>query len=353
METNRIVSLLTHFSIPDREYSYESSSSGFIHTSYFISTAGEPQYVLQKFNTTIFQDPQAVYFNFKQITPYLTSPSYEHFEWILTKDQLAYYKDGEGQLWRLLSYVSDSVELRAIHTPKEAFECGKLLGRFHKQLESADPHKLQVPIPGFHDVHLRWKDLEHAIQTGIPQRIKAIRAKMKKFDWLREYVMQKPVDLRLRVCHNDTKLSNILFHKDTNTGLCFVDLDTLMPGYLFHDFGDLARTVLAPHAEDTDKIHPQVINEELLIALLNGIRDSGLPIQEKEVASLTYGLITLPFLHGIRALTDYLLGDQYYSVSHPEQNRNRALNLLGFAQSCFLKKEELDLQIHEILSTST
>ena len=36
--------------------------------------------------------------------------------------------------------------------------------------------------------------------------------------------------LPLRVTHNDTKLNNILFDKNTGEGLCIIDLDTIMPG---------------------------------------------------------------------------------------------------------------------------
>ena len=353
METNPVVSLLSHFSIPERIYECSPSSSGFIHSSYIVSSAGKSVYVLQQFNNEIFKDPQAVYSNFVKVSTYLTAPSYRHFNWITTRDEHAYYQDRESHLWRLLSYVPDSMELKAISSSKDANECGKLLGLFHKQLLPAHAKFFKTPLPDFHDIHVRWKDLENAFQSGIPERIETIKAEIKNLEQLKEYALNIPNDLPLRICHNDTKLSNILFHEKTHEALCFVDLDTIMPGHLYHDFGDLVRTVIAPNSEDAGQVWVQIINRDYLGSLLKGIRASGFQVPEEDIPSLTYGMITLPLLHGIRALTDYVVGDRYYSVSHPEQNRYRAQNLLNFAQACLEIKEGLDQQIRTVLSGTT
>ena len=139
MEAKAIVSLLAHFSVPEQDYSYAASATGFIHESGIIASAGKPLYILQKFNTRIFQDPLAVFSNFKKVTPYLKSPWYTHFDWIPTKDQSAFYTDEESRLWRLLSYVTDSTGMQGGHNRREAFSWGRLLGKFHKILDQADP----------------------------------------------------------------------------------------------------------------------------------------------------------------------------------------------------------------------
>lgn len=353
METDPIVSLLFHFSIPERIYTCRPSSSGFIHSSYMVSCGDQTLFVLQKFNSAIFKDPQEVYSNFKKISRHLTDPSYSHFDWIQTKDHHAFYKDKEGHLWRLLSYVPDSVELKEIKSGQQAYECGKLLGLFHKQLATPSADTFTSTLPDFHDLGVRWQELETALQSGMPDRIDIIKTELKNLRQLKEYALNVPKELPLRVCHNDTKLSNILFHNNTHKGLCFVDLDTVMPGHLYYDFGDLVRTVITPDSEDPGQIKEQSVNTDHLSSLLEGIRVSGFQIPEQEISSLTYGMIAMPFLHGIRALTDYVLGDRYYNVSHPQQNRYRALNLLGLAQACFEKKEDLDRQIRTALSGTT
>lgn len=56
--------------------------------------------------------------------------------------------------------------------------------------------------------------------------------------------------LPLRVTHNDTKLNNILFDRDSNVGICIIDLDTVMPGLSLYDFGDSIRFGANTAAED-------------------------------------------------------------------------------------------------------
>ena len=328
------------------------SASGFIHASGVVYAMGKPCYILQKFNTTIFEDTEAIYHNFQQASAYLIDPLYKHFDWILTNSQSPFYQDTEGCIWRLLSFVQESTELKQIRTEQETYSCGRLLGLFHKQVAAGDATSLKVIIPDFQNIPKRWKELESALETGLPERIEKIRSELVQLKDLKKYVLVEPKEIPNRICHNDTKLSNLLFHEKTHEALCFVDLDTLMPGHLYHDFGDLARCVIAPFSEDTQHVYEQELNTTFFTSLLEGIKSSGFKIQKEEVLSLTYGLISMPFLHGVRALTDYILGDLYYKVSHPEQNLYRALNLLGVARECFLRKEELDREIKMTLGSS-
>lgn len=47
---------------------------------------------------------------------------------------------------------------------------------------------------------------------------------------------------------------------------------------------------------------------------------------EAEVNSLASGVLLLPFIMGLRFLTDYIEGDHYYKISFPDHNiyRSRA-----------------------------
>ena len=44
-----------------------------------------------------------------------------------------------------------------------------------------------------------------------------------------------------RVCHCDTKVNNMMFDED-GTVLCVIDLDTVMPSFIFSDYGDFLRS---------------------------------------------------------------------------------------------------------------
>ena len=54
----------------------------------------------------------------------------------------------------------------------------------------------------------------------------------------------------MRIAHNDAKIANVLLDDLTGKAGCVVDLDTVMPGSLLHDFGDLVRSMTSPTAED-------------------------------------------------------------------------------------------------------
>ena len=58
-----------------------------------------------------------------------------------------------------------------------------------------------------------------------------------------------------RICHCDTKVSNMLFDKDGKV-LCVIDLDTTMPSFVFSDFGDFLRSAgnTAPEDEPDERI---------------------------------------------------------------------------------------------------
>lgn len=342
MEQKVILSLLPHFSILEKTYSVREIPSGYIHSSYILLNKGSATYILQQFNTQIFEDPQAVYHNFKEVSTHLTAFPYRHYDWKLTKDNAPFFTDHEGQLWRLLAFVPDSTEIKQVTSEREALTCGKLLGLFHRQLAPANVDAFRIPIPNFHDLPSRWLAFEAALQSGITKRKQKVKFVLDELYELRDFVRKAPEGIPLRVCHNDTKLSNILFHKDTHEGLCFVDLDTLMPGYFYHDFGDMARNIVVQHSENHDRVVEPEFNEKFYKATIAGIKSSGLVLMETEIQSLSYGLVLMPFLHSIRAFTDYLLGDLYYKVAHAEQNLNRGKNLLLFSKSSLERKNQLD-----------
>ena len=156
---------------------------------------------------------------------------------------------------------------------------------------------------------------------------------MERIDDLAAVCQAIPLDrMPVRVCHNDPKLSNVLYDASGTRGLCLIDLDTLMPGYLIHDFGEAARAIITEVPED----HPQFETMELKLgqfaAFVGGFASGELSTEEAEREWLPYGLVLMPLLNGIRALADYLQGDIYYRIEYPEQNLNRARCLLQLAK---------------------
>ncbi|MGB3150242.1 MAG: phosphotransferase, partial [Maribacter sp.] len=148
-------------------------------------------------------------------------------------------------------------------------------------------------------------------------------------------VQLKEIDfaqIPLRICHNDTKLNNILFSKISGKALCLIDLDTLMKGYFFYDFGDAVRTIANTAPEDERDNNKITFNKSLFSAFIKGLADNGLFLLKEELDSLCFGAVFMPFIHGLRALTDYLNNDRYYKTTYENQNLDRCSSLFNFTQ---------------------
>ena len=140
--------------------------------------------------------------------------------------------------------------------------------------------------------------------------------------------MKKSGGLPLRVTHNDTKAGNVLFDKDTNKALAVIDLDTVMPGTILSDFGDMVRT-FAPDREEDDPEAVQ-LREDILDALTEGFLSQTADfLTETERKYLLYGAAWMTGEQALRFLTDWLAGDVYYKIQNPEHNLVRARNQLA------------------------
>ena len=64
-----------------------------------------------------------------------------------------------------------------------------------------------------------------------------------------------------RITHNDTKFNNVLFDSKTDTALCIIDFDTIMPGAVAYDYGDGIRSAAPTQSEDT--MTPEMVRLDL------------------------------------------------------------------------------------------
>jgi hypothetical protein len=137
-----------------------------------------------------------------------------------------------------------------------------------------------------------------------------------------------------RICHNDTKMNNILIDDKDNQVRCVVDLDTVMPGTSLFDLGDLIRTVTTRAEEDEQDLTRVEFDPAYFEALLDGYvseAEEFLTPREKEWLAESGRNITQ--IMGLRFLTDYLEGDHYYRVSRPSHNLDRCRNQIALIRS--------------------
>ncbi len=129
-----------------------------------------------------------------------------------------------------------------------------------------------------------------------------------------------------RICHCDTKVNNMLFDKDGNV-LCIIDLDTVMPSFVFSDFGDFLRSAANTGAEDDPDLGNIHFNMEVFASFLKGyLEGTSSFLTPLEKSLLPYAATLFPYMQAVRFFADYINGDTYYKVRHPEHNlvRTRA-----------------------------
>ncbi len=321
----------------------EPVSEGYINDTFKVYIGEQPAYILQRINTEVFGDTAALMGNLEAVLPRLQAPDYTPLELIRTRHGRGWATDTDQNAWRMYRYIPGSRTLQAATRPAVAREAGRILGRFHQLAEAVPAASLKCTLPRFHDLAWRLEQLGEAEAIGAADRLAAAAPWTALARELASQCEAIPWEqLPLRVCHNDTKLSNILFDAESDRALCLIDLDTLMPGYLLYDVGDAVRTLMNPLPEDHGNWEAIQLRPDLFRAFVQGLRQSGLALHPAERPALAYGAVLMPLLHGIRALTDYLLGDRYYKTAYPEQNRVRACNLLHLAKLASDHLEELD-----------
>jgi hypothetical protein len=156
------------------------------------------------------------------------------------------------------------------------------------------------------------------------------------------YKLQKQGVLPLRVTHNDTKTSNILFDAYTYEHLSVIDLDTVMPGLVAFDFGDAIRVAGSTCVEDERDLSKVALDMEKYEAFTRGfVTTLGKAVTKAEIDSLALGAVAMTIECGMRFLTDYLNGDKYFKIHYPDQNLVRAKCHLVLARDMIAKLDEM------------
>ena len=342
----------TQFKIAGKPFSCEAYGTGHIHGTYLLKAGDKSQpskYILQFLNIDVFKKPEAVQDNILRILTYLDEKTdknseLQNLEIIKTLDEKSIYIDGFGNHWRCFDYIGNSVTLETVQNPDQAFEGGKSFGLFIASLKDYNPRRLHITIPNFLDMDWRNKQLTYAELTNPGERLKEVQPELKKIkdhsDISRNYIRILKA-LPERVCHNDAKITNILFDDKTWKGKSVIDLDTVMSGTLLTDFGDMVRSYTTSGKEDGTGPESYNCRENLFEGLANGFSAAVAPIaSDLEKSNLLLGAKLMIYMQAVRFLTDYLNGDVYYKTTHPAHNLDRTRNQLGLLES-LLSKEDL------------
>ena len=312
--------------------------SGHIHDTYLMKTVEEntPNYILQRINHQIFRDIDGLMSNISAVTSHIRNkpPTFINPESQKQTVELVNSADGglfieiAGNYWRVFTFISDSYTYQKVQNSKQAYEAGRIIGGFQYLLSDIETD-LHETIPGFHDLELRLEQFNLAVTNDLTKRAQLVKDEIrfvkKMTDQLRPFLnLLKSGKVPLRIAHCDAKLNNILFDKK-GRAICLIDLDTVMPGYIFYDFGDAVRTMANDTNEDEEELSKIGFNRDYYQALLDGyLEETTRFISKIEIDWLSYSPFYMTFLMGLRFLTDFINGDIYYKTGFPEHNLVRA-----------------------------
>ncbi len=310
---------------------------GFINDTYIVRTKGDaPDYILQRKNGNIFQDVPAMMDNISRVTAHIRravtvaehDPLREALTVVPAVDGALCVRDSAGDCWAACVYIPDTVTYDRADSIELARMGGVGIGRFQAQL--ADFHEpLHETIPGFHDIRHRFVQWDEALKADRAGRCASVAAEIAGIEVRRAEMLafRRLVDdgvIPVRVTHNDTKISNILFDRSGRV-LCVIDLDTVMAAPALNDFGDAIRSYANTGDEDDRDLSRVSLSIPMFAAYTDGyLSQQAAHLTDAELEWLAFSARYITFEQELRFLMDYIDGDTYYKTAYADHNLVRA-----------------------------
>jgi phosphotransferase family enzyme len=348
--------VLKAFGLMDSTLGLSAQAGGHINESWLVTTP-DGRYLLQRLNPAVFPAPREVMANIERVTGYLKravraaglpDPDRRVLSLCPAAGGTSAVTGPDGSLWRLYDYIAGVRALERVSGLADAREIGRGYGAFHRLLADYDGPPLVETLPGFHDTAARLGQLEQAVLLDplgrlaeVPDLLDLARARVGLARLLLPLMAAGAVPRR--IAHNDAKCSNVLLDSQSGEAMAVVDLDTVMPGTLLHDFGDLVRSVTSPTDEDSRDLSNVGVRVPLFTALARGFLEQvGRRLTPTEREHLVAAGEVITYEQGVRFLTDHLRGDVYYRTTRPGQNLDRARTQFRLLETLEAARDELE-----------
>jgi Ser/Thr protein kinase RdoA (MazF antagonist) len=320
---------------------------GLIHRSFALRCESGPPLLLQRLNTAVFRDPERLMQNVARVAAHLRRqlaaegcPDRERrcLEPIPSRAGALLHADAQGNVWRAFRFIEGAASHEKPEGLEQARRAAFAFGDFARRLADLDEPPLHETIPRFHDFAARVAALEAALRADPRGRARAARAeagalRARCAEVMQGLAAQGVERLPRRVVHHDCKLENLLFDAASGEALCVIDLDTVMPGALLSDFGELVRSSTNTASEDEPDTSRVDFDLDVFGALASGYLAGVGPVltpAEREALALAGPLLTL--MNAVRFLTDHLEGDAYFAIERTGHNLDRARAQLRLAE---------------------
>ena len=325
-----IQKIIENFSISGTLLSYKANGTGNVNDTFRVDVTSDnctTPYTLQRINHNVFKDPESLMTNYSRVTRHLQSKGNNTCLTLIASNRGdSFFRDDEGNFWRMMPYIEGVQCYNLPEKSSHAYEAGKAFGQFQLDLCDLPGDPLFETIPNFHNTPNRFKEYLDACEADSSKRFQEV-FELDRFISLRKSLCTE-IDAEVlprRIVHNDTKLNNVLLDEKTGEGVSVIDLDTVMPGCVLHDFGDLVRTTCCSVDENERDVSKVSFLLPFFESITKGYLDATCTMLEQdEVSGLASAPLVITYELGLRFLTDFLCGDKYFKTSHPSQNLERA-----------------------------
>ncbi|MEH2434091.1 MAG: aminoglycoside phosphotransferase family protein [Nostoc sp.] len=320
-----------------------------------IDSSEEQYFVLQRINTQVFRQPQLIMQNMRTFTEHVRkrlqhTPLNRRWEVprvLSTKDAQDYCRDGDGSFWRAISFIEGSQSFDTMRDRSHAKEIGYALGMFHNLISDLPPEKLADTLQGFHITPLYLQHYEEVLA-------KTTACQSSEVNYCLQFVSDRQTfahilenakvegKLPLRLMHGDPKINNVMFDTATLQAVSVIDLDTVKPGLVHYDIGDCLRSGCNPAGEETENWDSVYFDTDLCQGILQGYLSVAKAfLTENDYAYIYDAIRLIAFELGLRFFADYLAGNVYFKIKHPEHNLARAIVQFKLTESIESQKTQI------------
>ncbi len=374
---SKLAAIAGAFALPSQPEAITTLGSGNVNDTYLVRCHGGECFVLQRINTTVFERPQQVMANIAALAEHAGERGWPQPEaprrWELPR-LLPQRSSGQPWLeqddgvWRMLSYVADSVSHDTLQSAQQAVEVGRALGGFHRLIHDLPCERLHDTLEGFHVTprYLEAYDRLQAQGCGGPETAvasacdadgdgdgdtaycHAFIADRRSLAGVLERARACGL-LQLRPIHGDPKVNNVLFDRHSGRAVAVVDLDTVKPGLVHYDIGDCLRSGCNPAGEEATDLGAVHFDLALARPLLQGYLELARPfLSDADLDHIPVAAQLISFELGLRFFSDHLAGNRYFKCRHPRHNLERALVQFRLTASIEAQLEPLRQLVAEL-----
>lgn len=348
------------FRIEGEFVGYETICVGNVNQTYevkFILPDGKKKsFLIQNVNTYAFRQPVQLMDNIDKVTEHIRAkkPGLLSLHFHHTADRKTYIEDGE-HFWRMTNFIP-SKTYSVVKDPEIIHNAGQAFGDFQMQLADFDITQLFETIPDFHNTKARYDQLAEAVEKDPVGRVAEVQEELCYLASVKDAAckltdMMEKGALPLRVTHNDTKINNVLFSPIDKRAMVVVDLDTVMPGLVGHDFGDAIRFAANREPEDSTDLEKVGVDLEVFRAFAEGFLEmTANTLSQNEIDTLALSALCLTVELATRFLADYILGDPYFNIKHAKHNLERARCQIALAKDMQAHMAEMEQVVRDCVA---